>query len=120
MATLSRSDFAREAAVSKQAVSKAVARGQLVVDAAGLVDPAHLVNARWLGLHRAGFARNGRPMASQPARTGRGEAALPPSPPSGRNGPSAGSAAAEPGLPSVAELKTSMARLAERNLDDLL
>jgi hypothetical protein len=101
MAGVLQVEFARKGGVSKQAITKALRHGKLVRDPAGGIDPAHPVNAAWLALHRDAFSSNGRAMdthshagrpptaAAQPR-----EGAHPSSGIFGRNGPSAGSAAA--------------------------
>lgn len=63
MATLSRSDFAREAVVSKQAISKAVRRGALVVsDVTNRLDTEAEPNSRYLRIHREGYDSRARDM----------------------------------------------------------
>jgi hypothetical protein len=71
-----KAEIARQAAVSAAAVSKAADAGRLIVDGAGLIDPAHPTNAQWLALHAQGYDSRGRPMSTH-ANTGRWRTARP-------------------------------------------
>lgn len=62
MTGLSQEEFGRRGGVSQQAVSLAIARGYLVRDADGRLDPRHAGNASWLKRHRQGSDVRGRPL----------------------------------------------------------
>lgn len=116
MAGLTQIDFGRRAGVSQQAVGKAVARGYLVRDEDGRLDPRNRTNAAWLKLHRAGSDDRGSPLNSysggrppRPASAGARKAISPTSGTSRRNA----SVAATLTTLSDAELDATLVRLGE-------
>jgi hypothetical protein len=97
MPGLTQTALAARAGIKQPSVHRAVRRGRLLAGDDGLIDPDERHNAEWLRLHVEGFDSAGRALAANhhrpvvapaEARNGR------PSDPSGRNGGSAGSAAA--------------------------